>query len=92
MDLLTAMQVLDSYLESVGIDLLRVTVGTVVTIRLFRRVAYGIACYAIAKSRGYRHGFWWGFLLPILGLIVVALRPQKVVTVRMGPNYPFTAE
>ena len=92
MDIITAVQVLNSYLESIGVNLFLTTVITVVVIGIIRRVVFGIACAAIAKSKGYRHGFWWGFLLPLLGLLVVALRPQKVVTVRMGPNYPFAAE
>ncbi|NLL24926.1 MAG: hypothetical protein BWY50_01718 [Spirochaetes bacterium ADurb.Bin315] len=92
MDFITAVQVLNGYLESIGIDLFGTVVVAVVAIGTIRRVIFGIACAAIAKSKGYRHGFWWGFLLPLLGLLVVALRPQKVVTVRMGPTYPFTAE
>lgn len=92
MDFMTAVQVLNGYLESIGIDLFWTVVVAVVAIGTIRRVIFGIACAAIAKSKGYRHGFWWGFLLPLLGLLVVALRPQKVVTVRMGPTYPFTAE
>lgn len=92
MDFMTAVQVLNGYLESIGIDLFGTVVVAVVAIGTIRRVIFGIACAAIAKSKGYRHGFWWGFLLPLLGLLVVALRPQKVVTVRMGPTYPFTAE
>lgn len=92
MDFMTAVQVLNGYLESIGIDLFGTVVVAVVAIGIIRRVTFGIACAAIAKSKGYRHGFWWGLLLPLLGLLVVALRPQKVVTVRMGPTYPFTAE
>ncbi|GEM_PF-5502061 len=63
--------------------------GGVLLCFLLGRVVLGIASGAVAKAKGYRLGFWWGFLLSWLGFLVVALRPQKVITVRMGPTYPF---
>ena len=92
MDLTATLRVFDAYLESYGTNIVRLTIAVVLLVCVVRRVVFGIACASIAKSKGYRHGFWWGFLLPLLGLLVVALRPQKVVTVRMGPTYPLSAE
>ncbi len=42
-------------------------------------IIVGIICGFISKSinesKGYDGGFWWGFLLSIIGIIVVAVRP-----------------
>lgn len=35
----------------------------------------GFVTKSISESKGYEGGFWWGFLLGILGIIVVAVRP-----------------
>ena len=35
----------------------------------------GFVTKTISKNRGYYGGFWWGFLLGILGIIVVASKP-----------------
>lgn len=36
----------------------------------------GLISKNITASRGMDGGFWWGFLLGILGIIVVAVRPK----------------
>ena len=36
----------------------------------------GVICKAIASSRGMEGGFWWGFWLNIIGIIIVAVRPN----------------
>jgi len=33
---------------------------------------WGLATNSIGESKGYKHCFWWGFFLGLLGLIVVA--------------------
>jgi uncharacterized membrane protein YeaQ/YmgE (transglycosylase-associated protein family) len=42
-------------------------------------IILGIICGFITKSmnesKGYDGGFWWGFFLSIIGIIVVAVRP-----------------
>lgn len=42
-------------------------------------IIVGVICGFITKSmnesKGYDGGFWWGFLLTIIGIIVVAVRP-----------------
>lgn len=35
----------------------------------------GLITYSMNKNKGYDGGFWWGFFLTIIGIIVVALRP-----------------
>ena len=44
---------------------------------LAQGLIFGFITIAISKSKGYDGGFWWGFFLGILGLIVVAVRPDK---------------
>ena len=39
-------------------------------------VICGIVSKAVASNRGEEGGFWWGFLLGPLGLVIVALRPN----------------
>ncbi len=36
----------------------------------------GTICQSISKSRGMEGGFWWGFFLWVIGIIVVAVRPN----------------
>jgi uncharacterized membrane protein YeaQ/YmgE (transglycosylase-associated protein family) len=42
-------------------------------------IILGIICGLITRSmnikKGYDGGFWWGFFLSIIGIIVVAVRP-----------------
>jgi hypothetical protein len=40
-------------------------------------VIFGLICKHIVKSKGYESGgFWWGFLLTWIGIIVCALKPE----------------
>lgn len=39
-------------------------------------VLCGLISRAISKSRGMDGGFWWGFFLLVIGIIVVAVRPN----------------
>lgn len=36
----------------------------------------GCICGAIASSRNMEGGFWWGFFLSVIGIIIVAVRPN----------------
>ncbi|MDE6678156.1 MAG: hypothetical protein K2K02_03850 [Ruminococcus sp.] len=38
---------------------------------------WGLITRAISKSKGYKGGFAWGFWLGIIGLIVVACKPDN---------------
>ena len=39
-------------------------------------VICGAVCTAISSNSGMEGGFWWGFFLGIIGIIVVAVRPN----------------
>ena len=43
-------------------------------------IIFGFICKAVVKSKGYpdelNKGFWWGFFLGWIGLIVCAVKPQ----------------
>ena len=36
----------------------------------------GFIAKKITENRGMQGGFWWGFFLGIIGIIVVAVRPK----------------
>lgn len=38
---------------------------------------FGLVTHSIAESKGYEGGFWWGFFLSLLGVLVVAVRPAR---------------
>lgn len=39
----------------------------------------GCICSAIASSRNMEGGFWWGFFLSVIGIIIVAVRPNETI-------------
>lgn len=47
---------------------------------------FGYISRTVAKSKGYANGFWWGFFLGLLGLLVVALRPDRSKQMRNKSN------
>ncbi|MDO4492906.1 MAG: zinc ribbon domain-containing protein [Clostridia bacterium] len=52
----------------------------VLLFRILLHVVWGLFSRSIAKSKGYTGGFWWGFFLGTLGMLFVALRPDKNLT------------
>lgn len=36
---------------------------------------FGVISMTINENKGYEGGFWWGFFLGILGVIIVACKP-----------------
>ena len=38
---------------------------------------FGAVTKAINSNRGKDGGFWWGFFLGVIGIIVVAVRPKE---------------
>ena len=38
---------------------------------------WGFVSKGIAYKRGMNGGFWWGFFLGVIGIMVVAVRPKK---------------
>ena len=47
----------------------------------------GLICKAIASNRGMDGGFWWGFFLWIIGIIVVAVRPNDKLSYQTSSTY-----
>ena len=45
-------------------------------VTLISAAVCGAISKTISSSRGMDGGFWWGFLLGVIGIIVVALRPK----------------
>ncbi len=41
---------------------------------LISALIFGFIAKAIASGKGQEGGFWWGFFLGIIGLIVVAVK------------------
>ncbi|MDE6798004.1 MAG: hypothetical protein K2J36_08360 [Ruminococcus sp.] len=44
---------------------------------LINAVIWGFITKTISRNKGYKGGFWWGFWLNIIGVIVVACRPNN---------------
>jgi len=49
---------------------------------LIRGVFFGFLTQHIATSKGYETGFAWGFWLGVIGVIVVAVKPEVNASVR----------
>lgn len=43
---------------------------------LIYSLVFGFLSKTIAESKGYEGGFWWGFFLGVIGLLVVGFRPD----------------
>lgn len=46
-------------------------------VTLIYAIVCGIISKTITSKRFMDGGFWWGFFLGVIGIIVVAVRPQK---------------
>lgn len=44
---------------------------------IINSVVFGFITLYVAESKGYDGGFWWGFWLGIIGLLVVGFRPDN---------------
>ena len=38
---------------------------------------FGAVTKSINQNRGREGGFWWGFFLGVIGILIVALRPNE---------------
>lgn len=43
---------------------------------LINGIIFGLITQYVANSKGYDGGFWWGFFLGLIGLLVVGFRPS----------------
>ena len=50
-------------------------------------VVWGFITKHISESKGYDGGFWWGFWLGLIGLIVVACKPDNHHSYNQSYNY-----
>ena len=46
-------------------------------VSLFYPIICGLLTRHINKGKGYSGGFWWGFLLGIIGIIIVVIRSPQ---------------
>ena len=51
-------------------------IGTIIG-GLVGAVIWGVVTKKINESKGYYGGFWWGFFLGVIGVIVVAVKPDN---------------
>ncbi len=40
-------------------------------------ISCGVATKVLNKEKGYSGGFWWGFFLGVIGIIIVLVRKEK---------------
>ncbi len=45
---------------------------------ILSHIACGYVPYFINSDKGYKHGFWWGLLLGVFGVIAVMARPYEI--------------
>jgi len=50
--------------------------GAVIIGYLVSGIIFGLIAKHVAESKGYDGGFWWGFFLGLIGLVVVEFRPN----------------
>lgn len=51
--------------------------ATYLIVSLIVAIVFGLITKSINNSRGREGGFWWGFFLNVIGIIVVACRPKE---------------
>ena len=51
------------------------TIGYVIGLLIYM-IVFGFITKYVAESKGYEGGFWWGFCLGLIGLLVVGFRPN----------------
>ena len=52
-------------------------IGTLLIGFILWRVVLGLVSRRVMKNRGGKGGFWWGFFLGFIGIIVEAVRPKE---------------
>ena len=54
-----------------------IMIGGMLIGMLIWRVILGLVARRVSKNRGRKGGFWWGFFLGMIGIIVEAVRPKE---------------
>lgn len=54
-----------------------VVIGLLLVGALLWRVILGLVARRVTSNRGRRGGFWWGFFMGFIGIIVAAVRPKE---------------
>ena len=55
---------------------------------LISSLVFGFITRYIAQSKGYDGGFWWGFFLGIIGVLVVGFRPDNRTSAASSAEMP----
>jgi hypothetical protein len=56
---------------------LPILIGSLLIGLLIWRIILGLVSRRVMKNRGGKGGFWWGFFLGVIGIIVEAVRPKE---------------
>lgn len=55
----------------------RAVVFVYIFVAIIQGLIWGFIAQIISENKGYEDGFFWGFFLGIIGLIVVACKPDN---------------
>ena len=58
-------------------QMMPILIGSMLIGLLVWRIILGLVSRRVSKNRGRRGGFWWGFFLGVVGIIVEAVRPKE---------------
>ena len=56
---------------------LPILIGSLLIGLIIWRIILGLVSRRVMKNRGGKGGFWWGFFLGVIGIIVEAVRPKE---------------
>ena len=56
---------------------LPILIGSMLIGLIVWRVILGLVSRRVSKNRGRKGGFWWGFFMGFIGIIVEAVRPKE---------------
>jgi len=62
-------------IDGAGSILLAVLILLIIS--LLVHIIMGLISHRVTHNRGRRGGFWWGFCLGVVGIIVAAVRPKE---------------
>ena len=58
-------------------QMMPILIGSLLIGLLVWRIILGLVSRRVSKNRGRKGGFWWGFFLGFIGIIVEAVRPKE---------------